>query len=306
MDKDKLLNSIKNVLILGSGSMGLQIGLQCALYGFNVTVYDAYEKALEKAENRLFKLADVMTNRNRVSREKAADATMRIRFTADPEPAGQNADLISESIPEDPELKRKVFAQFNEICPEHTIFTTNSSTLVPSMIAEATGRPDRFAALHFHDLLVTNIVDIMPHPGTCVQTLEDIRLFCQAIDLYPIELKKEQHGYVYNTMLVELLQSALLLASKEVASVQDIDRAWMGIMKTRVGPFGIMDSIGLDTAHKVIEYWAGVNQDPQSHTNAALLKKRVEKGELGVKSGRGFYQYPKPDFLDPKFMKDIR
>ncbi len=109
-------------------------------------------------------------------------------------------------------------------------------------------------ALHFHALLITNIVDIMPHPGTSLQTLEDIRSFCRAIDQFPIELRKEQSGYVYNTMLVELLQSALSLASKEVASVQDIDRSWMGIMKTRVGPFGIMDSIGLETVCKVTEH----------------------------------------------------
>jgi 3-hydroxybutyryl-CoA dehydrogenase len=298
--------SIKNVLILGSGTMGLQIGLQIAAHGFNVTIYDISEHALEKAKNRLSRLADVLAGRNRISREQEADAPGRIRFTTDPMSAAQNADLISESIPEDPLLKQKVFGQFNKICPEHTIFTTNSSTLVPSMIAEATGRPDQFAALHFHDILVTNIVDIMPHPGTSAQTMENIRLFCRAIDQYPIELKKEQHGYVYNTMLMELLQSALSLASNEVASVEDIDRAWMGIMKTRVGPFGIMDAIGLDTAHKVIDYWAKANKDPKAHANAVLLKTFVDKENLGKKTGQGFYQYPKPEFLNPKFMEGIR
>lgn len=300
------MNSIQTVLILGSGTMGLQIGLQCAAYGFNVTIYDVSEHALEKVENRLNKLAQVLAGRNRISLEQAAASPGRIRFTTDPGAAAKNADLISESIPEDPKLKQDVFAQFNAICPEHTIFTTNSSTLVPSMIAGATGRPDRFAALHFHDLAVTNIVDIMPHPGTSAQTLDDIRSFCQAIGQFPIELKKEQSGYVFNTMLVQLLQSALTLAANEVASVQDIDRAWMGIMKTTAGPFGIIDSIGLDTVYKATEYWAGITQKPQSHANAALLKKRVEKGELGVKTGKGFYQYPKPDFLNPKFMVGIR
>lgn len=300
------MTSIQNVLILGAGTMGLQIGLQCAAYGFDVTIYDVFEPALEKAENRLYKLADALAGHNRVSREQAEAAPKRIRFTSDPQSAAQDADLISESVPENPHLKQKVFARFNAICPVHTIFTTNSSTFVPSMIAKDTGRPDRFAALHFHDLLVTNIVDIMPHPETSEQTLEDIRSFCKAIELFPIELKKEQSGYVFNTMLVELLQSALTLAQREVVSVQDIDRAWMGIMKTRVGPFGIIDSIGIDTAHKVIEHWAGINQDPQSHANAALLKKRVKKGELGMKTGKGFYQYPKPEFLNPTFMEGIR
>jgi 3-hydroxybutyryl-CoA dehydrogenase len=230
----------------------------------------------------------------------------RIRFTSDPESAGRSADLINESVPEDPKIKQAVFAQFNEVCPEHTIFTTNSSTLVPSMIAGATGRPDRFAALHFHDIMLTNVVDIMPHPGTSKETLAAVRNFCTAIDQFPIELKKEQHGYVFNTMLSELMASALTLAAKEVASVEDIDRAWMGIMKTGAGPFGIMDSIGLETVYKVTDYWAEVKKDPQAKANAAFLKERVDKGNLGVKTGQGFYQYPKASFLGPDFLKGIR
>ncbi len=297
---------IKKVLILGAGTMGLQIGLQCAAWGFDVTVYDAFEQSLEQAKTRVGKLADSLAGHKRVSPEQAAAAKEHIRFSSDPESAGRDADLINESVPEDPKIKQAVFAQFNEICPVHAIFTTNSSTLVPSMIAGATGRPDRFAALHFHDLLLTNVVDIMPHPGTSPQTLEAIRRFAKAIDQFPIELKKEQHGYVFNTMLSELMGSALTLASKEVASIEDIDRAWMGIMKTFVGPFGIMDSVGLETVYKVTDYWAGVKNDSQAKANAALLKGYVEKGNLGVKTGQGFYQYPKAAFLNPDFLEGIR
>ncbi len=297
---------IEKVLILGAGTMGLQIGLQCAAWGFDVTVYDAFDQALEQAEKRVNKLADSLAGHRRVSPEQAAVAKDGIRFTSNPESAGKDADLINESVPEDPKIKQAVFAQFNEICPDHTIFTTNSSTLVPSMIAGATGRPDRFAALHFHDLLLTNVVDIMPHPGTSTQTLEDIRKFCKAIDQFPIELKKEQKGYVFNTMLAELMASALGLAEKKVASVEDIDRAWMGIMKTAVGPFGIMDSIGLETVYKVTDYWAGVKDDPQAKANAVFLKTLVDKGNLGVKTGKGFYQYPGASFLNPDFLKGIR
>lgn len=304
--RKKMEKKIEKVLILGAGTMGLQIGLQCAAWGFDVTVYDAFDQSLEQAKKRVNKLADSLAGHRRVSPEQAAAAKGRIRFSSDPESAGKDADLINESVPEDPKIKQAVFAQFNEICPDHTIFTTNSSTLVPSMIAGATGRPDRFAALHFHDLLLTNVVDIMPHPGTSQQTLEDIREFCKAIDQFPIELKKEQHGYVFNTMLSELMGSALTLAAKEVASVEDIDRAWMGIMKTSVGPFGIMDSVGLETVYKISNYWAGVKNDPQAKANAAFLKERVDKGNLGVKTGKGFYRYPDASFLSPDFLKGIR
>ncbi len=174
------------------------------------------------------------------------------------------------------------------------------------MIAEATGRPDRFAALHFHDCSITNVVDVMPHPGTSAKTLEAILEFCKDIDQFPIELKKEQHGYVFNTMLMELLGSALNLASIGVAAPEDIDRAWLGIMKTAVGPFGIMDSVGLDTVYKITDYWATKTNDPKRKGNAAYLIEFVEQGSLGIKTGKGFYTYPDPDFLKPEFMEGIR
>jgi 3-hydroxybutyryl-CoA dehydrogenase len=298
-------NKIKRVLILGAGTMGLQIGLTCAAAGFEVTIYDVMDKVLKQGRIRIKELADRLVALNRMDSDKAETGLMKVSFSCDPGLSGRNADFVSESVPEDPGLKQKVFSQFNEICPDHAIFTTNSSTLLPSQIAESTGRPDRFAALHFHDCSLTNVVDIMPHPGTSEQTISTILDFCRAIDQYPIELKKEQHGYVFNTMLTELLAAALSLASKQVASPEDIDRAWMGIMKTSVGPFGIMDSVGLETVYKITDYWACKLDDPKRKANAEYLKNFVEKGDLGVKTGRGFYEYPEPAFLQPDFMKGI-
>ncbi len=298
-------NEIKNVLILGAGTMGLQIGLTCAAAGFEVIIYDVMDKVLDQGRTRIKKLADRLVSQGRMDSEKAESGLLRINFSKDPESSGRHADFISESVPEDPGLKQKVFSRFNEICPAHAIFTTNSSTLVPSMIAESTGRPDRFAALHFHDCSLTNVVDIMPHPGTSEETMTAISDFCRAIDQYPIVLKKEQHGYVFNTMLTELLAAALSLASKQVASPEDIDRAWMGIMKTSVGPFGIMDSVGLETVYKITDYWARKLDDPKRRANAQYLKDFVEKKNLGVKTGKGFYEYPNPAFLQPDFMKGI-
>ncbi len=299
------MNRIKNILILGSGTMGMQIGFQCAASGFHVIIYDVFEEALKQAPERLKKVAESLVKNGRVTQEKMDQGMLQIKFTCDPAFAGKEADLISESVPEDPKLKAAVFAQFNEICPEHTLFTTNTSTLVPSMIADATGRPDRFAALHFHDCSITNVVDVMPHPGTSKETVKTIMDFCKAIDQYPLELKKEQHGYVFNTMITELMAAALSLASKQVADHEDIDRAWMGIMRTHVGPFGIMDSIGLETVYKVTDYWAKKTDSPKGKQNAEYLNSFVKKGDLGTKTGKGFYQYPDPAFLKPDFMDGI-
>jgi 3-hydroxybutyryl-CoA dehydrogenase len=302
----KMGDKLENISILGCGTMGLQIGLQCGVSGYNTIIYDIDEHAIKDGEKRLEKLAKRLVLSNRFSKEMADKGIKKISFTNSLEEAGKNADLINESVPEDPNLKGEVFSNLNSICPKHTIFTTNTSTLVPSMFADKSGRPDKLAALHFHDLSLTNIVDIMPHPGTSDETLETIREFCKGIDHYPIELKKEQHGYVFNNMLSQLFASALTLASKDVAKPEEIDKAWMGIMKTPFGPFGIMDSIGLETVWKVTDFWAKTLNNSQSKKNAEFLKQFVDKRELGIKTGKGFYNYPDADYLKPEFLEGIR
>jgi 3-hydroxybutyryl-CoA dehydrogenase len=299
-------NVIEKVLIVGAGTMGLQIGVQCAASGFDVTVYDAYDESLTRAKARVARLAEQLAEHNRFEKQKVSEALKKLHFTSDPEKAGRDADLINESVPENPGLKAKVFGEFNRICPHETIFTTNTSTLVPSMIAADTGRPDRFMALHFYDLEVTNVVDIMPHPGTSEKTLEAVRIFCRDINHFAIELKKEQPGYIFNTMLSEWMAAALTLVSKGVANVQDVDRAWMGIIKGRSGPFAIMDSIGLETVYTVTNYWAEKKDDPRGRKNAAFLKEYVDRGELGKKTGKGFYSYPDPEFLSTDFLEGIQ
>ena len=297
------VDDIRTVLIVGSGTMGQQIGFHCAASGCEVVYYDISRELLDKAMKRAEKLANNYVKSNRLTRDAAAEALNRLRATDDPADAGRNADFVSESIPEDPELKGRVFAQFNDICPAHTIFTTNTSSLKPSMFADATGRPEKFAAFHFHDLRVTNVVDIMPHPKTSQETIALIEAFAERTGLLPIMLKKENFGYVFNAMLMELFKSAQSLAANGVASVEDIDRAWMGVMYTPMGPFGIMDSIGLDTVWKITDYWAKILQDKKAIANAEFMKQYVDKGHLGTKTKQGFYTYPNPAFAQPGFLE---
>ena len=146
------IDDIKRVLILGAGTMGQQIGLQCAMHGYDVVYYDISQEILDKALSRVAKLGSWYASTGRLTEEKLQHALARISATPDPAKAAQDVDFVSESVPEDPELKGKVFGQFHKLCPERTIFTTNTSMLVPSMFAEATGRPEKLVALHFHDL----------------------------------------------------------------------------------------------------------------------------------------------------------
>jgi len=297
------VEDVKKVVILGAGTMGQQIGFQSALHGYDVMLYDSDESVFEKALTRIKKIASGMVKRGKITGEEAEGAFSRITTTSDPDEAAREADFVSESVPEDPRLKGQVFAQFNEICPPRTIFTTNTSTLVPSMFAEETGRPEKFAAFHFHDIRTNNVVDIMPHPGTSPETAKLIEDFAKSIGQVAIVLHKEQNGYVFNTMLSSWFSAALTLAANDVTSVENIDRSWMGIMNMSIGPFGIMDQIGLSTVWIITEYWANETDDPQGRKNAGFVKEYVDKGLLGAKAGKGFYEYPDAAYRRPGFLK---
>ncbi len=142
----------------------------------------------------------------------------------------------------------------------------------------------------------------MPHPGTSKQTLDLIQAFARKIGQIAIVLHKEHHGYVFNNMLSSLLSAALGLAANDVASIEDIDRSWMGVMHTESGPFGIMDSIGLKTIWTITDYWANKQNNPQALANAAFVKEYVDKGLLGEKTRQGFYSYPGPAYRKPGFL----
>lgn len=296
MDAD----TIKTVLIIGSGTMGQQIGFLCALHGLRVHMYDAKEEALSTAQERIKKLAQWFEKHNGAN---PLSVLSLIQYFSNSQEAAVSVDFVSESVPEDPKLKATVFATFNVLCPKHAIFTTNTSSLVPSQIAAATGRPDKFLAFHFHDVKTTKIVDIMPHPQTSQKAIQVTIAFAKKLGQIPIVLKKENNGYVFNTMLMTLLSSALTLAANDVADIYDIDKSFMGVMGTAIGPFGIIDSIGLDTVYKVTTYWADLLNDKQGKKNAAFLQQYIEKGYLGIKTNQGFYTYPHPEFSKLYFLQ---
>ena len=293
---------IRRILVIGGGTMGSQIALHFASRGMEVLIYDLSEDILAKTMNSIAKMTNHLVRWQRLTPGDAEAAIRRITTTMVPEAAAA-VDLVSESIPEDPVLKGETFSLFHRFCPERTVFTTNTSTLLPSMFAAASGRPEKFLALHFHDLRITNVVDIMPHGGTDAEVLKLVRDFAVRMDLAPIMMSKESSGYIFNAMYGALLNSALTLAANNVASCEDIDRAWMGVMRMPIGPFGMMDGNGLDTVWKISHYWASRSGDKQQLKNAAFLKEYVDRGELGQKSGKGFYLYPQPSFLDPGFIE---
>ncbi|MCL6258055.1 3-hydroxyacyl-CoA dehydrogenase [Aquiflexum sp. TKW24L] len=289
---------IKKVCVLGAGTLGTRVALQAALSGYEVSIYDINLKSLKSAKEVMERIVTKLAKASGLESESGLMAIEKITFTKDPKVAVYEADIINESVSEDVSIKTEVWKLFGEIAPEKTIFTTNTSYLLPSMFAEVSGRPAKFCALHFHDVFIAKVVDIMPHPGTDPELIPVLMDFGRSLEQVPVLVKKENNGYLFNTMLMSFIGAAGKLLVNDIASIEDIDKSWMVNFNMPAGPFGILDTIGLETAWHVTK-----NQpDKASQAFAALLKTYVDAGKLGEKSGEGFYKYPKPKYKDPDFL----
>jgi 3-hydroxybutyryl-CoA dehydrogenase len=291
--------NIKKICILGAGTLGSRVALQSAISEYEVSVYDINQESLDFSLKTMQKILHQLKKANEITEEKAVEALTKITFTLDPLVAVADADLINESVTEEPELKKKVWKQFGEIAPEKTIFTTNTSYLLPSMFASASGRPARFCAFHFHDVFYSRVVDIMPHPGTDPDLIPLLEVLGRRLNQVPVLVKKENPGYIFNTMLMALIGAAGKLKTRDVAEIEDIDKSWMVNFHMPMGPFGILDSIGLETAWHVTHNMP----DTASQAFAKLLKTYIDQGKLGEKTGEGFYKYPNPSYRDPSFVE---
>lgn len=288
---------INKICILGAGTLGTRVALQAAISGFEVSVYDISATGLEQSKVTMQKILHQLRKSGNDDLPETIEILNQIQFTTSPQEAVKNADFINESVTEELDIKIQVWKQFGDLAPEKTWFTTNTSYLLPSMLAEATGRPDKFCAFHFHDVFYSRVVDIMPHPSTDPSMIPMLEKLGRKLNQVPVLVRKENHGYIFNAMLLALLGAAGKLLTKEIASIEDIDRSWMVNFHMPMGPFGIMDSIGLDTAWHVVHNLP----DKASQAFAELLKSYLDQGKLGEKSGEGFYKYPNPKFKQSGF-----
>lgn len=295
---------IHRVLVIGAGTMGLEIGFQAASHGLAVAVQDVSAEAREVAPRRLRAYGEKQVRAGALDPAALEEALAAITVVDDAGAAAAEVDLVHECVVEDPALKGEVLGRLHSLCPARTVFATNTSMLLPSMFAEATGRPDRFAAMHFHiPVWSANVADVMPHPGTSPETMDLLLDYARGIGQIPIRLQRESVGYVFNAVYSALSSASMALVAKGVASFQDVDRAWMRIMRMPVGPFGMLDDVGLDTVWHITSYWAERLGDPVTAGNAALLGNLVDAGRLGTKSGAGFYEYPDPEYQQPGFVE---
>lgn len=296
---------IKNVTIAGGGTLGSQIAWQTAFKGFNVIVYDAFEKGLGASKSFHKQFAELFVTTRGASKEEIEQTLSRISYTTDLTSAVKDADIISESVPENAAIKKEFYQSLAKVAPEKTIFTTNSSTTLPSDYAAVTGRPEKFLALHFaNGIWDANVGEVMGHPGTDKKVFDRVVEFASEIGMVPIPIYKEQNGYVLNSLLVPLLHAASNLLINEVSDVESIDKTWIISTGSKMGPFGIMDIVGMQTMYNIDMLWGEKLSDQTMLDRAAFLKKEyLDKGNMGMSSGKGFYKYPNPSYEDRDFLK---
>jgi 3-hydroxybutyryl-CoA dehydrogenase len=264
--------------------MGSQIGMVCALAGYDACVQDVSTEALARARDQLRSRLERNVEKGRMTRSQVDEAFDRLEFTTDLEAAAGTADLVIEAAVEKLDVKREIFARLDRATPAHTILTTNSSTIVSSQIADATGRPDKVANMHFFNpALVMACVEVVRSPDTSDDTFDTVLELSRSLGKQPVALRREIPGFVANRLLHALRDEAIYLLEEGVASFEDIDLACRTALGHPMGPFELMDLAGIDIAYHAKLARGGVP--------SRTVTERYERGDLGRKTGRGFYTY---------------
>ena len=273
--------NFKNVTVAGSGVLGYQIAFQTAFHGFKVSVYDINDEVLAKAKAKFFELSECYKRDINATQEQLDNTFNNLSYYSNLAEAVQDADLVIEAVPEDVGIKTDFYEKLSQVAPAKTVFATNTSTLLPSQFRDLTGRPEKFLALHFaNKIWVNNMAEIMGHAETDKKVFDDLVEFAKAIGMLALPIYKEQPGHLLNSMLVPFLISATELWVKEVSDPEMIDKAWMKSFGSPLGPFAILDIIGINTVYNV----AKLNVDTNPNM-APLLEKLdaefIRPGHLG-------------------------
>ncbi|MCC7336980.1 MAG: hypothetical protein IT422_17960 [Pirellulaceae bacterium] len=283
------MTAIENVLILGAGWVGQQTAARLARFGLSVWLADRSLQVCTAAVEWMRELPEFAPDPSWIDRVRISPG-MR-----EHDAMGVPIDLVIESVPEQVSLKKRVLRELSETFPAPTIIASNSSYFVPSMLSGYVSQPERFAHLHFHvPVLEDSVVDIVGCAETDPKVIERLRRFAVRIGQQPLVLRREHPGYIFNWLLQSVLRSALELATLDVADPADIDKSWTAVTGMPLGPFGIMDRIGLDVIEQVLSNarWADASEtEVPIEELLKLLAAHTAAGELGVKSKRGFYDY---------------
>ncbi|XP_054846522.1 hydroxyacyl-coenzyme A dehydrogenase, mitochondrial [Eublepharis macularius] len=287
---------VKQVTVIGGGLMGAGIAQVAAATGHTVILVDQTDEILNKSKKGIEESLKKLTKKKFADKpEEGAQYIEKVlknlTTSTDPVSVVHSTDLVVEAIVENIAVKNELFKTLDKFAPEHTIFASNTSSLPITDMANATTRQDRFGGLHFFNPVpLMKLVEVVKAPMTSQKTLESLMDFSRALGKTPIACK-DTPGFVVNRLLVPYLMEALRLFERGDASKEDIDVAMKLGAGYPMGPFELLDYVGLDTTKYIIDGWHSLESDNPLFAPSQMLNKLVEEKKLGRKTGEGFYKH---------------
>ena len=296
---------MKNIAVIGAGTMGNGIAHVFAQSGYSVRLIDLSESALEKAMATISKNLDRMVAKEKISEADKINTLNNIQTFTDISSAVKGLDLVVEAATENIDIKLKIFSQLDELCDEHTILGSNTSSISITKIASATQRPDKVIGMHFmNPVPVMKLVEVIRGYATSDQVTNTIMEVSKSLGKSPVEVN-DYPGFVANRILMPMINEAIITLHEGVAGVEEIDTVMMLGMAHPMGPLHLADFIGLDVCLSILEVMHEGFGNPK-YAPCPLLVNMVTAGKLGVKSGEGFYDYsegPRNKKLSAQFVR---
>jgi 3-hydroxyacyl-CoA dehydrogenase len=292
----------EKVAVVGSGFLGTQIALLSAYSGYKVSIFDSKANAFDDTYKRL--VTDFQNKKITpvIPWDKWDSLKQEISFSTDPAVALKDADLVVESVSEDLEVKKSVFKVMGATAPAKAIFASNSSSMPISRMEASSGRPEKCINTHFYlPLQGMNMIDLAPGTKTLPEVMDKGDAWIRSLGCVPLRVNKEILGFCFNSVWRAIKRQTLYMWGNDFVDFRDIDRAWRIFTKAPFGPFGLMDTVGLDVVYDIEMVYYSASKDPKDKPPDALMEK-IKKGELGVKTGKGFYTYPNPEYQNPDFL----
>ena len=282
---------MKKIVVIGGGTMGLDIAQVFAKAGYEVVVRDIKDEIIKASEARLNKGLDKLVAKGKLDEAGKKAITDKISFTVDLA-AAADADLVVEAAIENLEIKKSVFAELDALCKPETILASNTSSISITAIAAATKRPDKFIGMHFFNpATVMKLVEVIRGEHTSDETYQTVYELSEAIGKTPVEVN-EAPGFVVNKILIPMINEAIDLLYTGVATAEGIDSAMKLGANHPIGPLALGDLVGLDVCLAIMDTLYNETHDPK-YRASLLLRKMVRAGKLGRKTGEGFYSYNK-------------
>jgi len=286
-------NDSQNVAVVGAGTMGPGIAAVTASHGFKVRLYDIKPEILERAQNTVDTVYEILLASGFLTQDQVAQGNEGLKFTLDLEETLEGVDFVIETIPEDLEIKQSFFRQAEQMVSEKTILASNTSGIPITKLAEACRHPGRVIGMHWSNPPhIIPVIEVIRGAKTEDATVAATRELTERVQMIPVDVLRDVPGFVENRILYAIMREALHLLDQEVASAEDIDAIvkWgIGYKLSVIGPLELLDMAGLDIYHSVASY---LNADLNASSEvSAMVRDKVAKGELGIKTGKGLFEY---------------